>query len=291
MTRLLRAVINQKVARYCSVSLVALGSFLLSADAQQPPDGQQPSPKDEKATRGDPISITFSARQSANKDIMTAVSFDVLVSNLATEEIVIREIRLDIQEPVPSTRALDTWTRSSGGDIQLPPGATVPRTLTMPGLDATWFSYCSALMKNPRLLTFAPGDYDATVIVDYRRPTQTYNLQLTKSTKLTFSSALGAIVLGTVFGSVLGVLFRSAWRLTKQNPRPTVANEVRDALLAFPTSVLGAIIISLILYRLKDVQLPIAVTVNDFFGGIVIGLFTYKLADWIYEKLFQDKTT
>jgi len=35
----------------------------------------------------------------------------------------------------------------------------------MPGLDVTWSSYWIALLKNPRLLTFAPGEYDATVIV------------------------------------------------------------------------------------------------------------------------------
>lgn len=133
-----------------------------------------------------------------------------------------------------------------------------------------------------------PGDYDATIIADCRRlGSQQYTVQVTKSTKLTFSSALGAVMLGTIFGSVLGVCFRFAWRLTRQNPRPKWSDELRDAALAFPTGVLGAIIISLILYRLKDVQLPIAVTVNDFFGGIVIGLFTYKLADWIYKKLFE----
>src|SRR5439155_27048035 len=99
---------------------------------------------------------------------MNSVRFDVAVSNLTQTDIAITQIRVDIQEPIPSTRDDQKWQVISQ-EIQVPPGVTVPRTITMPGLDDTWGDYASALLHNPRVLTLAPGDYDATVLVDRRR--------------------------------------------------------------------------------------------------------------------------
>jgi hypothetical protein len=277
-TKSLKNAAKARMASFCLGQILGLVGIAPAVFAEQASKSED---------HADAISITFATRQSASRDVMNAVGFDVSLSNLAQSPIIVSGIQIDVQEPVPGTRENISWNRSEGGDITLAPGTTARRTLSMPSLDHSWYQYWAALARNPRLLTFAPGEYDATVIVDYKLPPNA-SLQLTKTAKLTFSSALGAVVIGTIVGSILGLLFRSAWRLTREKPRPRLADELLDAGLAFPAGVLGAIIVSLILYRLKDVQLPIAVTVNDFFGGIVVGLFTYKLADWIYQKLFGD---
>lgn len=84
-----------------------------------------------KNVQSDPVAITVIARQSANRDIMNAVSFDVTISNLTQTDIAITGIRLDIQEPVPSTRDDQKWVVLSN-EMPVPPGVTIPQTLIMP---------------------------------------------------------------------------------------------------------------------------------------------------------------
>ena len=38
-------------------------------------------------------------------------------------------------------------------------------------------------------------------------------------------------------------------------------------------------------FRMSDVGFPIAISVSDFYGGVVVGLFSYLSALWLLEKL------
>ena len=39
--------------------------------------------------------------------------------------------------------------------------------------------------------------------------------------------------------------------------------------------------------RLQGIQLPVNLTVADFYGGVVIGLFSFKIGDWLQSKLMS----
>ena len=33
--------------------------------------------------------------------------------------------------------------------------------------------------------------------------------------------------------------------------------------------------------------LPLTIAVNDFFGAVLLGLFTHSMGKWVYQKLFE----
>ena len=68
----------------------------------------------------------------------------------------------------------------------------------------------------------------------------------------------------------------------------TVRSFFQYIIRSFAVFLIGAItaaIFVLLTFRLKSDTLPLSVTVNDFYGGIVIGLFTFKIASWLYAQL------
>lgn len=50
----------------------------------------------------------------------------------------------------------------------------------------------------------------------------------------------------------------------------------------------SACVILLLMVRIKDLALPINISINDFFGGVVLGLLSYKLSDWL-KKILTEK--
>ena len=52
----------------------------------------------------------------------------------------------------------------------------------------------------------------------------------------------------------------------------------------------SASIALLLLQRLKGLELPINLTITDFYGGVVIGLFSYKIGDWLHKELAEGGT-
>lgn len=59
--------------------------------------------------------------------------------------------------------------------------------------------------------------------------------------------------------------------------------------LLIPAGATSAVILIFILHRYKDLEMPINIQVNDFFGAVVIGLFTFRLGDWLYKQLSEGK--
>jgi multisubunit Na+/H+ antiporter MnhB subunit len=91
---------------------------------------------------------------------------------------------------------------------------------------------------------------------------------------------------GGVLGSLLLALFLGTYRYLRRKGERKLWQEVREAFILFLAGSICAIIAILLLYRFKELPLPINVNVNDFYGAIVIGLFTYKLGDWLFEQFF-----
>ena len=47
-----------------------------------------------------------------------------------------------------------------------------------------------------------------------------------------------------------------------------------------------AIIALILLRRVEAAALPVNLTITDFYGGIVLGLFSYKIGDYLYNSFF-----
>ena len=67
-----------------------------------------------------------------------------------------------------------------------------------------------------------------------------------------------------------------------------VYRKIRQAAALWIGATAAASIAILITFRMKDASLPFTLSVNDFYGGLVMGLFGVILTRWLSRKLFGE---
>jgi hypothetical protein len=169
-------------------------------------------------------------------------------------------------------------------ELQLKPGAEYPVNFTIPYQNLAWYTS----LLNGHLLTFQPRAYEFLVIVNYRIATLGKS-SVQKAITLDVEAPMSSLIWGGIIGSLLLAIFLSAYKYL----RATEANKLKailvEAVKLFTTGAITALILVILIYRYKEIELPINITVNDFYGGVVLGLFTYTLGDWLYKKLREGK--
>ena len=163
---------------------------------------------------------------------------------------------------------------------QLDPGNESLVSFAIPYQVSSSFS----TLFNRQLLTFMPNDYEVRVVVNYKIPPQR-DTAIQERVKLHIDPPLSSLIWGGVFGSLLLALFLVTYRLLRQPSSRNLRQIAVETLMLTLAGVVCAIIAIILLYRFKELPLPINIAVNDFYGGIVIGLFTYKLGDWLYGQM------
>ena len=88
-----------------------------------------------------------------------------------------------------------------------------------------------------------------------------------------------------MLGSILLALFVGTYRYIRHIRSGSVLVLAGELVILVLAGSVCAIITIILLYRFKDLALPVQITVNDFYGGVVVGLFTYKLGDWLFTQL------
>lgn len=102
---------------------------------------------------------------------------------------------------------------------------------------------------------------------------------------------------GAIVGTFLGAIFVTLFRVQKAVENlPT--HEVRDiltiigkelgrAVFIFLKATVAAGIVILVLQSTSGVKFPIEVSVNDFYGGLVMGLIGERVASGVYEWIVK----
>jgi len=114
-----------------------------------------------------------------------------------------------------------------------------------------------------------------------------------------------AVVYGALFGSILLVMFSTAYSYLRWLPEvpsdvSALKSQATSFLLRFPIrlvlatiemtlrAVQGAVVAIILIVMTRtttDIGAPIAVRVDDFWGGLVVGIFSVPLANWLADKL------
>lgn len=114
-----------------------------------------------------------------------------------------------------------------------------------------------------------------------------------------------AVVYGALVGSILLVMFSTAYSYLRSLPEvpsdmSALKSQVTSFLLRFPIrlvlamvemtlrTVQGAVVAIILIVMTRtttDIGAPIAVRVDDFWGGLVVGIFSVPLANWLADKL------
>jgi hypothetical protein len=208
---------------------------------------------------------------------------------------------------VPSAMALEVIGRKARADgaVELVPTALDLRTpgerrdfapveLTPKRIGDLRAQLFSVLTYRPRREVFvATLAYEG--LADRKQGTKTSRL-VVSATAHPLGMYAGA-VLGSLLAALFLVLFR--WARPPAAPAaggapaaplpapPTHRERARDFLLRFVRGVVATGIAILILQTTAEVALPINITVHDFYGGVLLGLFGDKVGDAIFKRIFE----
>lgn len=126
------------------------------------------------------------------------------------------------------------------------------------------------------------------------------NLDVTREVRIEvpveLRPSLIAPLSGVLVGTMLIAVFIAIRAAKKEWEKPAVRGKarLRDISLGFAwtavrvtvVGVISGMILVVVLNQTDTAQLPVTVTINDFWGGAFLGLLAYKLADWLEEKFF-----
>jgi len=231
------------------------------------------------------VAISISQRSHA---VTAPLDIYVQVTNLTQSDIFVKNVRVLMPGEFAAARANQGLedTTSDLSDQQLKPGyqRLVPFTISsqrMNWLTPVW---------NRRLLTFVPAEYDVSVRVTYNVPPERPDSQAIATAKIILEPPLSSVLWGGVAGATLLALFVGVYDFSRQGPSRKFWNALGKAVTISAAGSVSAAIAIILLQRLKGLELPINLTVTDFYGGVVVGLFSYKIGDWLHKELLGGGT-
>lgn len=224
---------------------------------------------------------------SANQrifDVTAALDVHVRVSNLTERDIFLKEVRVSLPgdflsargKPLPDSATL----YSPSGDEQMTSGTERFISFSIPHQDIAWYSP----ILNRRLLMFFPGEYDLSTFVKYQVP-PARDTQIQQVMGVRLEPPLSSVVWGGVVGALLLGAFSGTYRYRRLR-NTTPARVLSETSVLVIGGSVCALIALILLHRVKELALPINLSVTDFYGGIVLGLFSYKIGDHLFSQLF-----
>lgn len=195
---------------------------------------------------------------------------------------------LNVSAPCDGEVAL---TIMQAGDIR-----TVTCTLVSQKYGDTIPAFFGSLLQGWSLLTLSPGDYQfVATVVGVADSGNKKGFTTSKAITVHLSPTVWQVVCGAALGSLLmAVFWISSPRIRAQvgvsatrgwGAHAVLLNVGKLVALWFGSTT-AAVIAIFMTFRLKDTSLPLAVSVNDFYGGLVVGLFGVLITNWLGPKLF-----
>lgn len=256
--------------RYCLMKLLGLTTALLTLVPCL------------YAATGAPSSNPITAEVTGHADnrVGETAYFVVAIRNTTAAAIKIKSVEIAIDGPARD-RFLepDACKLQQMGEPQLAPGAAIEQS-------------CNLAMKPARVLSLGAGHQSSLLAANVRVSITTsidrYGIvQVFPS--FTIKAPEFSIFIGGWVGALMLALFVWVERILKS---PNARQEWGNSL--FVTILLGArggvmAVIALMLSKTTESSgSPVSLTVADFTGGVLVGLFSYPLATWISSTLKLD---
>lgn len=278
-----------------TLRLVLAGSLWLSGVAAQ---AQAELPAVTKTPSSVGLAITVLA-QPRQVDVPGSFKITFAVQNTTAQKIILRDFLLESVE-APTQLDITEACISAGQQksIEANDFYTITCTISTPGYTDSFFGFFSSMVSRWSLLTLAPGEYQFVATANARSDAgeETITLGTSKAIPVRLSPTVWQAIFGAMLGSLLMVVF---WL---SSPRVRAHVGVETAGLTGLTSILksmgraaalwcgsttAAAISIFLTFRMKDASLPFTLSVNDFYGGLVVGLFGVVLTNWLGPKLFD----
>jgi len=255
------------------------------------------------------------------RNISDAIRISVKVINRQDSYIDIEKIVLRLPPALEGTRNYATLqqklSQNPKTDVASVPPGEEPWRIDNNSSSIYYFDIPAAerrvgLTPNRRWLTFMPGEYDLRVEMTWRTDSTAGVTE--GSGRIRLEPDALALMVGSALGSVLLAIFILSYRSTEKasitawpmnNSIPPTIDwpcvvsggsrfalaQGGQALTRVFSGVLISWILLLFLNYAHDVQIPVTIAVNDFFGAVLLGLFSHSLGKWVYEKLSGSSKT
>lgn len=226
----------------------------------------------------DRLQVALSVSQRS-EEVTAGMDIYVEIVNLTEKNVIVEDVEIILPAEVRAIRGNEDLSPKLSSNRQLNPGNGIQVPLRIPDHPTSLYEPLS----NHRLLFFFPGDYEVWARVRYSIPpaTPTDVLEIvTIQLKPPLSSLLWGGALGALLSSGFIVLYGGL-----RNTIVSIKKCVQQIVLLFVMGALVSLIALLLIYRIQDLQLPVAVSINDFYGSVVLGLFSAKAGEWLYDLL------
>jgi len=149
-------------------------------------------------------------------------------------------------------------------------------------------------------IAFIPGAYDLSIVINFSKGTIHYGSPiepnvLVHSDRISMKPPLSSLLIGGVMGSLLLTMFFLALKLKEQpfdnnwfrTISKSIVGKATHALLLFIFGSVVSVMTILIIQRTSDLKLPISISVEDYLGGIIVGMFSIKLGDTLNQMFIK----
>ena len=244
------------------------------------------------------LSITVLA-QPRQVDVPGSFKMTFAVQNTTTQKIILRDFLLEsVEAPTPLVVSEVCTSVGQQKSIEANDFYTITCTIATPDYADSFFGFFSSMVSRWTLLTLAPGEYQFVATANARGADANQEA-ITISTSRAIPVRMSPTVWQAIFGAMLGSLLMVVFWLSSPRVRAQVGVDAagmdglahilqslgRAAALWCGSTTAAAISIFLT-FRMKDASLPFTLSVNDFYGGLVVGLFGVVLTNWLGPKLF-----
>lgn len=284
----------------CTLMLV-LG-LTLGATRVQAGD-EKPAPRTQTSL-GLVIEVLAQPRQV---DLPSAFSMAFRVQNATAGKVVLKEFRLtSVEAPTPLQVNDKCVDKTEQVAIEANAYTTIVCTVGAEGYADSLVGFFGAMLGRWSMLTLTPGEFQFVATASARGSDgndEVVNLAASRSIPVRLVPTVWQAVLGSMLGSFLMVCFWAASPKVQEQVGMVTAGAtgatgaqgalrtLGRALALWGGSTTAASIAIFLTFRMKDASLPFTLSVNDFYGGLVVGLFGVVLTQWLWPKLFGPPPT
>jgi hypothetical protein len=223
--------------------------------------------------------------------ITAPIDGEITLTNLTNKAYDVQFVKLQIPQGLSAIRPkfselINKEIHEIGGKDEKIYSISIPRA-TMTILNS---------ITNSETLLFIPGKYRVRAEVVLKESGNDKGIRsLYSSTEISLEPPLSAVLRGGVMGALLLALFVPAYRALHSRRsegeanKITIANSVAQFFIYSISGSVVAVTTILFIHRMGSANLPISISVNDYLGGIIIGLFSYVFGDTLYKKFFGIK--
>lgn len=267
-------------------------TLLIAAHAQlasaEDADDKQTAPS---LQTGGAVRIELIA-QPREVELPTRFHLALRLVNTTATPVIFRSFDLKPLEEPGGMEISKDCARSQQTTVAPNQSVTVTCELHSKGFDDSVLKYWSVMLGSWSLLTLQPGEYGFVATAEVRLDEKSV-MAISKTFQVKMRPTVWQICFGAVLGSLLLVLFSFSSPKTRalvlQQDRLKTLSGWRlwlvEPLILWLGASMSAAVFIFLTYRMKDVSGPFTITVNDFYGGVVIGLFGLFIANRLADKL------